>query len=189
MRERPKPEALLPTKAAKGIAYRFVKLRYAHDPISGIGALRSPGRYHIQGRFRALYASESPIAALKETEFLLKSEREVVFKPAPPMVLFSLSYDLERTLDLGDRATLTALGLDREALFGFWLRATPQDPSPTQELANTAYETGVHALIAPTAVPPHEATNFVIFPDNLDPKGASWVQVSDPEGNYTSRIP
>ena len=189
MADEPKPEFSLPTKAANGISYRFVKLKYAHDPISGIGALRVPGRYHVEGRFRALYTSESPIAALRETEFLLRSDRNVSFKPAPPMVLFALEYDLERVLDLREPATLADLEVEREQLFAPWLRGTPDDPRPTQQVAKFAYEAGVQALLAPTAVPPHETTNIVIYPDNLQEGEPSWVRVIDPEGAFNHRIP
>ena len=105
------------------------------------------------------------------------------------MVLFALEYDLERVLDLRDPATLEALGVQREQLFAAWLRATPQNPSPTQKIAQTAYQAGVQGLFAPTAAPPHQSTNVIVYPDNLDANGASWVQVSDPEGSYTHRIP
>ena len=189
MPQRPPPAAGLPTRSAKGISYRFVKLKYAHDPISGIGALKAPGRYHIEGRFRALYTSESPVAALSETAFLVRTNKGIAFRPAPPMVLFALEYDLERVLDLRVPAALKALGVQREQLFASWLRATPQNPSPTQAIAQAVHEAGVQGLFAPTAVPPHEATNFVVFPDNLDANGVSWVQVSDPEGSNTHRIP
>ena len=189
MSQQRKPRHHLPTATAEGIAYRFVKLKYAHDPISGIGALNSPGRYHIEGGFRALYASESPLAALKETEFLVKSEQDVIFKPAPPMVLFALEYNLEYTLDLRDKDTQAALGVNREQLFGAWLRGTPTNPRPTQKLALAAFEDGVQALFVPTAGPSHEATNLVVFPDNLTVGGSSWVQVSDPERAHTYRIP
>lgn len=105
------------------------------------------------------------------------------------MVLYALEYDLERVLDLRHPAVLEALGVQREQLFAAWLRATPQDPSPTQKIAQAAYQAGVQGLFAPTVVPPHEATNVIVYPDNLDANGASWVQVSDPEGSYTQRIP
>lgn len=183
------PQGHLPITAARGFSYPFVKLKHANDPISGIGALKAPGRYHVQGRFRALYTSENPIAALKETEFLVKSKPEVAFKPAPPMVLFALEYHLERVLDLRDPTTLALLGVKREHLFAAWLRGTPENPRPTQRIARLAYEAGVQALFAPTAVPPHETTNVIVFPDNLKVGGQSWVQVSNPDTIHTFRIP
>lgn len=188
MAQPPKPRVNLPTEPAAGISYRFVKLKYAHDPISGIGAFKAGGRYHIKGGFRALYTSETPVGALAETEFLVRSEENVLFKPAPPMVLFALEYRLDRVLDLRDPITLAQLGVERAQLFTPWIRGTPESPRPTQKLAKTAYEAGVQGLLAPTAVPPHEATNVIIYPDHLEGE-TSWVKVRDPDGNYMYRIP
>lgn len=178
-----------PTRPAKGTSYRFVKLRYAHDPISGIGALKAPGRYHIAGAFRALYSSESPMAALSETAFLLRSDESVIFRPSSPRVLFALEYDLERVLDLRDSDSLARIGVNRSQLFGSWIRGRPESPRSTQLLGRDAFEAGVQAFLAPTAIAPHEATNIVVFPENLRAGGASWVQVSDPEGTYAYRVP
>lgn len=189
MPQQSEPKLQLPTQSAKGFAYRFVKLKYAHDPISGIGALKAGGRYHIKGGFRALYASEDPVAALKETEFLHRTEQDIVFKPASPMVLFALEYNLERVLDLRNPATLEALGATRSQLFEPWLRGTLENPSPTQRLARVAYEAGAQALFAPTVVPPHQAANVVIYPDNLTASGSSWVQVSNSDSGQPHRIP
>jgi RES domain-containing protein len=179
----------LPTKAAKGFSYRFVKLKYAHDPISGIGSLKAAGRYHIAGSFKALYTSENPVAALHETAFLLTTSLHIHFKPAPPTVLFALEYNLERILDLRDPEVLGHLGVKHGQLFDSWIRNTPMHPSVTQLIARAAYEAGVQGLYAPSAVPPHNTMNVIVYPDNLEAGGSSWVQVSDPEGTYTHRLP
>lgn len=177
----------LPTEAAKGISYRFVKLKYAHDPISGIGSLKVPGRYHIEGRFKTLYASETPEAALRETAFYVSTSPHIAFQPAPPMALFALEYDLQHILDLRDPEVLEHLSVKREQLFESWIRSTPQNPSATQRIARTAYQAGVQGLYAPSAVPPHDTMNIIIYPDNLQSSGR--VQVGDPEGNYTHKLP
>lgn len=189
MTQRFESKARLPTRSAEGVAYRFVKLKYVHDPISGIGALKAGGRYHIKGGFRALYASGGPVAALKETEFLHKTDQDVVFKPASPMVLFALEYNLEHVLDLREPAALQALGATHSQLFEPWVRGTLENPSPTQRLAKVAYDAGLQALFAPTAVPPHRTINIVVYPDSLVASGPSWVQVSNSDNGRPHRIP
>jgi RES domain-containing protein len=41
----------VPVKAIKGKFYRYVRTRYAADPLSMHGALASGGRYNVAGLF------------------------------------------------------------------------------------------------------------------------------------------
>jgi len=45
----------LPTKPIKGTFYRYIRTKYADEPLSMLGSQRNGGRYNVAGLFGALY--------------------------------------------------------------------------------------------------------------------------------------
>jgi hypothetical protein len=92
----------LPPQPISGTAYRSINWRYHAKPLSPEGSRLRSGRFHIKGVCDAIYMSLDPIVALAEVESLLYVDRRLVPSPADPRTMFTIYYDLPRSLDLCD---------------------------------------------------------------------------------------
>jgi RES domain-containing protein len=45
----------VPTEIIKGIFYRYIRTKFANEPLSVHGAMKNGGRYNVAGLFSALY--------------------------------------------------------------------------------------------------------------------------------------
>jgi RES domain-containing protein len=52
--------AELPSHSFKGTVYRIIPAQYPVSALSGIGALKTGGRYNPRGKLEALYLAEDP---------------------------------------------------------------------------------------------------------------------------------
>ena len=72
--------------------YRFLKIQFIKDPLSGLGSLRYGGRYNYKNEFEVLYLTSDPETAVAEgsrDEFLI-----------PPSVLITVKVRLQEVIDL-----------------------------------------------------------------------------------------
>lgn len=182
--------ATLPIKPEQSTTYRLVPLRFQNTLLSAVGSFLKGGRYNIAQTFEVLYTSGSPITALKELNFLVKTSSGIVAFPGEPLILLSLSYSLQSILDLTDPNHQNILGTNLQELTGDFLRLNAQGQiAPTQELGAVAYNLQtIQALKVPSAsdLDP-DSYNLVIFPDRLAPN--SFIQVYDPSGTIQARLP
>lgn len=164
----------------EGVVFRSVGLRYAtgEDFLGGHGASLYGGRWNPPG-LRAVYASGSPITAVKEA---YQSFLHYGFQPQTlkARVLVALRFHLHRVLDLQSAEVLMQLRVGPAALVAEgWQEAIGKGEAVlTQDLGQLACELGWEALCVPSAQDP-EGWNLVLFPQTLLPE--SWVEVVDKE--------
>ncbi|MGI8550051.1 MAG: RES family NAD+ phosphorylase [Dehalococcoidia bacterium] len=108
----------------------------------------------------------------------------------PPLVFFTIDGMLERVLDLTDGAIQAAVGSSLAELTGDWPFTQAQGRlSPTQLLAQVAFDTGT--LLGSRSVssknPP--GTGVAVFADRLIPGQPSRLRIYDPYGSLVQDIP
>ena len=144
-----------PVSGFSGTVYRICPARYARSLVSMRGSFLYGARYNIRGYFGALYTSLSQETARRELA------RYFTVPPLGGFVEASIALRLSRVIDLTDRRLLRRAGIAREELI---------DPrySLTQEIGLHAWESGIEALLAPSAAAPAEH-NLAVFLDNQHP--------------------
>ena len=152
----------------EGDVYRFAAPRWATATqlLTGEGALRSGGRWHPIGQFRAVYASLDPETALAES--LAHYRRfEIALREAMPRTLNAVSVSLRRVLRLTDGDVRRRLGysLARMCSEEWWLHQERDEEAATQALGRIAHAAGLEGLIVPSAARPM-GQGLVYFPDN-----------------------
>lgn len=176
-----------PGRPAIGTAYRVIPARFYLTALSTVGSRQRGGRYNPKGQLEALYLSESPVVALQEVEAIQRTSRELVGLTFGPKTLLSVTYRLDRVLNLTDPDVQKALATDRTELTAPWLLSQSASGNvPTQRLGLAAYLAGLEAPRAPSAKDP-SAANLVIFPDALQP--ASTLRVFDDSGFIDASLP
>src|ERR1041384_5425447 len=128
-----------------GTVYRICPKRYSGNMVSMRGAFLHGARYNIRGYFGALYMSLSIETARREVA------RYFTVPPIGGFVEASIALRLNRVIDLTDPETRDLLTQTRFLL--------------TQEIGHRAWEQGLEALMAPSAIEPAER-NLAVFLDN-----------------------
>jgi RES domain-containing protein len=146
-----------PVTEFTGTVYRVCPARYGGNMVSMRGAFLHGARYNIRGYFGVLYASLSIATARSEIA------RYFTVPPIGGLVEASIGLRLSRVVDLTNRKLL------RRAKIAWVQLLEPRFPI-TQEIGLRAWESGVEALLVPSAANPAER-NLVIFLDNQHP---SW---------------
>jgi RES domain-containing protein len=146
------------TVAFSGTVYRICPTRYAGNLLSMRGAFLHGARYNIRGYFGALYTSFSRETARREIA------RYFTVPPIGGFVEAAVQLQLGRTVDLTDLRRLRQAGLSRDQLSGSQFTIT-------QEIGLRAWESGIEALLVPSAALPGE-TNLAVFLDNQHPR---WI--------------
>lgn len=141
-----------PVKEFSGTVYRIVPSRFGGNPASMRGSLLYGARYNIRGYFGALYTSLSPQTARREME------RYFTRPPTEGFVQASIGLRLHRVLDLTDRKLLRKAGVS-------WSQLIEARHLTTQEIGLRAWESGIEALLVPSAAMPTEP-NLAVFLDN-----------------------
>jgi RES domain-containing protein len=147
-----------PARAFSGVVYRLCPARFAGQMLSMRGALLHGARYNIRGYFGALYTSISPETARREMA------RYFTVPPEGGFVEATIRLRLRRVADLTDRELLSSAGIDWEELIG------PRT-AIAQEVGLRAWESGMEALLAPSAADPAER-NLAVLLDNQQPQWA-----------------
>ena len=145
-----------PTRAFSATVYRICPARYVGNVVSLRGSFLHGARYNIRGYFGALYTSLSKETARREMA------RYFTVAPMGGFVEASIGLRLSRVVDLTRGRLLRQAGVAREQLIeiGFPI---------THEIGLQAWESGIEALLAPSAANPAER-NLVVFLDNQHPE-------------------
>ena len=138
-----------------GTVYRICPARYSGNMVSMRGSLLHGARYNPRGYFGALYTSLAKETARREMA------KYFTVPPIGGFVEASIRLRLNRVVDLTNRRILRKAGIRWEQLI---------EPrfTETQEIGLRAWETGIEALIAPSAANPEER-NLAVFLDNQTP--------------------
>jgi len=144
-----------PRKEFSGTVYRLCSARFAAGVVSMRGAFLHGARYNIRGYFGALYTSFTRETAHREMA------RYFTVPPEGGFVEAVIRLRLSRVVDLSDRRLLRKAGVEWDQLL------SPRLPH-TQEIGLRAWESGIEALIAPSAANPAER-NLAVLLDNHYP--------------------
>jgi RES domain-containing protein len=125
-----------------GLLYRALNPVYAREPLSGRGAQLYGGRFNAKGT-PALYASLSPVTALREADQVGALQ---------PTTLVAYDADIRPVFDARDAEALARFGMTSEGLGSVTWRdemiATGQ--SETQKFARRVIAAGYAALLVPS---------------------------------------
>jgi RES domain-containing protein len=161
-----------------GTLYRSASPRYANkdDITTGAGSKVTGARWNPPESFRAVYASVEVETALDEVLAHFRHYKLSVAK-AMPRVIVSLEATLQRVLDLTDGSVRRVLGVsERRLLDEPWREMQKKGREAiTQAIGRLAYDSGLEALLVPSAAR-RGGQNLVIFPANLDPPGG-WLKI------------
>ena len=141
-----------PRSAFSGTVYRICPARFAGSVVSMRGSLLHGARYNIRGYFGALYTSYTRETARREMARYFTVEPEGGFAEA------AIRLRLSRVVDLTNRRLLRQAGVE-------WAQLVAPELLQTQEIGLRAWESGIEALIAPSAADP-EARNLAVLLDN-----------------------
>lgn len=133
----------------QGRWFRALTPRFAHQPLSGLGASLKGGRFNIPGQ-EALYLSADPHTAYAEYT------QNVFDRPG---LMCSYDVDAGPIADLTDPATLDALDVTAADLVSRWVRVT--DP-PSQRFAGRLFADGYAGATYRSAQHP-AGTNIVLW--------------------------
>lgn len=156
------------------------------QPLWGGAAALHGGRFTPKGGFESIYLAWDPVTALLEVQALVALPGLMLPLRSAPWALVTVEGIVGRVLDLTDPATVAALGTTTQEMTGPWVTST--NP-PTQELGEACYRSGRIAAIKYNSAKNATGTNLVVFPDRLVPPSNNYLEVYDPHGSLTQRIP
>jgi RES domain-containing protein len=141
-----------PVMKFSGAVYRLCPARHSGSMVSMRGSFQHGARYNIRGYFGALYTSLSRETARRELA------RYFTATPVGGFVEASIRLRLSRVVDLTNRKLLRKAGIA-------WEQLIDANYAVTQEIGLRAWESGIEALLTPSAAEPG-ARNLAIFLDN-----------------------
>jgi RES domain-containing protein len=144
-----------PVSEFSGTVYRICPARFGDHLVSMRGSFLHGARYNIRGYFGALYTSISRETARREMA------RYFTVAPVGGFVEASIRLRLSRVVDLTNPQLLRKAGIGRDELI-------ETRRAVTQEIGLRAWESGIEALLAPSAAVPEER-NLAVFLDNQRP--------------------
>lgn len=108
-----------------------------------------------------------------------------------PWTIVTVEGVLTDVLNLTDKAIQAELGTTQVELIGEWrLMQALGQLAPTQLLGRVAHDTGsTNGLSYVSAKNPAMGRIFAAFSDRLTSDGQSYLQVSDPHGHISQRLP
>jgi len=144
-------------KRYAGLLYRALNPVYARDPLSGRGAELYGGRFNPKGT-PALYASRSPVTALREANQVGTLQ---------PTTLVAYDADIAPVFDIREADALSAFGMSEADLGAATWRdeMIENGESKTQIFARRLIAEGYAALLFPSFArgAPHNALNLVLW--------------------------
>ena len=158
---RKKFQKIIPVKV-NGTCYRAVDKKY-DNPISTEGSEKASGRWHVKGKFRALYMCESENVCIEELK--RRVDDELIIKNR--FNIYKLEISVSKILDLTSEENLSILGIKKEEL----LSGIVQEPDTVKlpnALAELAYEAGFEGKLVESAT--LTGNNIVLFPVNISKK-------------------
>ena len=145
----------VPVSEFSGTVYRICPARSAGNLVSMRGSFLHGARYNIRGYFGTLYTSLSRETARREMA------RYFTAAPRGGFVEASILLRLNRVVDLTNTRLLRRPGVEWGQLIGTRYAIT-------QEIGLRAWESGIEALLAPSAAHPAER-HLAVFLDNQRP--------------------
>jgi RES domain-containing protein len=150
--------------------FRVIEPEYYkdHDIVSGVGGLRSSGRWNLKKRFRCSYTSDTLETAVRET--LAASRRKnLPDSRALPRALVCVGVQLQQALDLTDGQVRQACRVSEKRMVGerWWSENFHDREALTQALGRAAASVGFEGIVAPSAADRPHGVNVIVFPDNL----------------------
>jgi RES domain-containing protein len=145
----------VPVSEFSGTVYRICPARSAGNLVSMRGSFLHGARYNIRGYFGTLYTSLSLETARREMA------RYFTAAPRGGFVEASILLRLNRVVDLTNTRLLRRPGIEWGQLIGTRYAIT-------QEIGLRAWESGIEALLAPSAAHPAER-HLAVFLDNQRP--------------------
>ncbi len=178
----------LPTHRFQGVLFRRVTLAALqsvkpHRFLYALGAGKEGARFTPRNGPPCLYASLEEVTA--EAECKQDSFAGFRRRAAPPSVVYSLETRLNAVLDLTDATILRKLKTTEQELAAPWRLHAKN--APTQQLGAAAHRCGKITALKYLSPRNPEGVCYVIFTERLN-KG-SFVELYDPEGVFTERIP
>lgn len=140
-----KPEELQTLKAEplKTEAFRYIRSRYADEPLSTVGSLKHGGRYNVTQSFSALYLGFSEEVCQAEVSAGILSGG-ILKKGA--FVAWKYHTDLKKLVRLDEEATLSRLGITKQDI------SIPGNHWTASVIGLPLFERGdVEGLVAPSA--------------------------------------
>jgi RES domain-containing protein len=149
-------------------------------------------RFTLRNAFATIYLASDHQTALAEVRAVLQVPTgPPLALDRQPWVVLSVDGVLTKVLDLTDPTILERLGTSLAELTGDW--AYSQEigrTSPTQILGRAAYESrSFVALWYASARDPQRGSNLAVFADRLHDFPPSYLQVIDPSGRLSQRLP
>jgi len=149
--------------------------------LSGLGSIRTGGRFNPKGAFEILYFANHADTMLREVRIVQYDVGgNAISVPSRPYIAISLQYEFALTIDLNDPAIQAALKIDHQDLTSAWELDLLNGTTPvTQDLGIAARDTGIEALIVPSAR--HAGfSNVAVIRDQL--LESSFIRIHRPEG-------
>lgn len=139
----------------------------AIDIVSGVGGLKSGGRWNSKGFTKIVYLSVAPETALREANETFRYRNLSVSKGLPKVVV-TVAVKLERVLDFTDATLASLLPEMMPSLLATDWRALMArgEESASQAMGRAAYNAGLQGLIVPSKPDP-TGVNLLIFPERL----------------------
>jgi hypothetical protein len=178
----------LPAEVYTGTLFRRVNLAALqsvepHQFLYALGAGKEGARFTPRRGPESLYVAEDELTAEVESkQGGFENFRRVA---APPAVVYSLKVLLKAVLDLTDAKIVKKIGSSQAELAAPW--RLHRKKAPTQILGLAAFDSGNFDALRYRSTKNPKGICYVIFTPRLD--GASFVELYDPDGNFSERIP
>jgi RES domain-containing protein len=178
----------LPSASHTGTLFRRVTLAALqsvkpHQFLYSLGGGKEGARFTPKSGPSSLYIAEDELTA--EAESKQGGFENFRKTAAPPSVVYSLKVSLKAVLDLTDARVVKKIGSSRAELAATW--RPHRKKAPTQILGLAAFNSGKFDALRYRSTKNPKGICYVIFTPRLD--GDSFVELHDPEGNFSERIP
>lgn len=131
------------TESISGEYYRYIRAKYANEPLSMAGSIQSGGRYNIAQKFGALYLGFDQETCQAEVSNGIAAG--VPFKKGA-FVAWQYYVKLQSVVRLDDENVLTSIGLRAEDI------TIPGSRWPASIIGEPLYDSGdIEGLVAPSA--------------------------------------
>ena len=145
---------LPPVIAVRGLFWRMLAPKWAHDPLSGAGTTARGGR-HNEPNMPALYMSEQFATCIAEYE------QDLGIRPG---TLCAYDIDVSDVVDLCDAGVLAASGIEADDLRYPWKQIAfiAKRRPPTWDIARRLFDAGASGIRVPS-VQAMGGTNLVLW--------------------------
>jgi len=132
----------VPTSAVTGKYFRLIRQRYAHEPLSMLGALKEGQRYNVAGLFGALYLGFDKETCQAEVQGGILMSLPI---KAKAYVLWDYQVKLQAVVRLDDDTICSAIGITQAEI------SVKGDHQWASLIGEPLYNRAVEGLVAPSA--------------------------------------